>query len=62
VLHEIKRKHISQSEAAQPLKISDRHIRRLNGELEYGASWPGLRGLCVGIELANQTVAVFFLR
>src|SRR6202140_2223081 len=29
VLHEIKGKHISQIEAAQRLKISDRHIRRL---------------------------------
>jgi hypothetical protein len=28
-LHEIKGKHISQIEAAQRLKISDRHIRRL---------------------------------
>ena len=29
VLHEVKRKQISQFEAARRLKISDRHIRRL---------------------------------
>ena len=29
VLHEIRQKQITQSEAARRLKISDRHIRRL---------------------------------
>jgi DNA-directed RNA polymerase specialized sigma subunit len=29
VLNEIKQKHLTQMEAAQRLKISDRHIRRL---------------------------------
>ncbi len=33
VLHEIRQKQITQSEAARRLKISDRHIRRLLVEL-----------------------------
>jgi predicted ArsR family transcriptional regulator len=33
VLHEIRQKQITQSEAASRLKISDRHIRRLLVEL-----------------------------
>ena len=35
-------------------------ITPIASPVEYGASWPGLRRLGVGIELANQTVAVFF--
>jgi DNA-binding transcriptional regulator LsrR (DeoR family) len=33
VLHEVKRKQLTQSEAARRLKISERHIRRLLVEL-----------------------------
>jgi hypothetical protein len=47
VLHEIKGQHISQIEAAQRLKISDRHIRRLLirlGKLGDRAVLHGLRG------------------
>jgi hypothetical protein len=58
VLHEIKRKQITQLEAARRLKISDRHIRRLLLRLEeYGdraiwtsdppwppSTWPSFNG------------------
>ena len=39
VLHEIRRKHITQCEAAKRLKISDRHIRRLLVELRKRRDW-----------------------
>jgi transposase len=60
VLHEIRRKQITQSEAARRLKISDRHIRRLLVELRKRgdrALLHGLRGrpsnrrLAAGLEL-----------
>ena len=47
VLHEVKRKQITQIEAARRLKISDRHIRRLlagPGKLGDRAVLHGLRG------------------
>ena len=47
VLHEIRRKHITQCEAAKRLKISDRHIRRLLvglGKRGDRALLHGLRG------------------
>jgi predicted DNA-binding protein (UPF0251 family) len=40
VLHEIRRKHITQCEAAKRLKISDRHIRRLLVELRKPTTQP----------------------
>jgi transposase len=45
VLHEIKRKQISQIEAAQRLKISDRHIRRLLVAVEKRGDRALLHGL-----------------
>ena len=29
VLHEVKQKHLTQVEAAQQLKVTDRHVRRM---------------------------------
>ena len=58
VLHEIKGKHISQIEAAQRLKISDRHIRRLLIRLRKlgdRAVLHGLRG-----RPSNRRLAVRF--
>src|ERR1700688_763701 len=45
VLHEIRRKQITQSEAARRLKISDRHIRRLLVELRKRGDRALLHGL-----------------
>jgi len=45
VLHEIRRKHITQCEAAKRLKISDRHIRRLLVELRKRGDRALLHGL-----------------
>jgi DNA-binding Lrp family transcriptional regulator len=44
VLHEIRQKQITQSEAARRLKISERHIRRLLGKRGDRAVIHGLRG------------------
>jgi hypothetical protein len=58
VLHEVKRKQITQIEAARRLKINDRHIRRLLvGLRELGdrAVLHGLRG-----RLSNRRLAARF--
>ena len=39
VLHEVKQKHLTQVEAAQRLKLTDRHVRRM---------LPGLRNAGIG--------------
>src|SRR5215468_6763876 len=47
VLHEVKQKHLTQAEAAQRLKVTDRQVRRLLLALEErgdGAVVHGLRG------------------
>jgi len=47
VLHELKQKHLTQAEAAQRLRVTDRHVRRLLLALEErgdGAVVHGLRG------------------
>jgi predicted ArsR family transcriptional regulator len=58
VLHEIRQKQITQSEAARRLNISDRHIRRLLVELRKRgdrALLHGLRG-----RPSNRRLAVRF--
>ena len=47
VLHEVKQKHLTQVEAAEHLKVTDRQVRRLLSALEGrgdGAVVHGLRG------------------
>ena len=47
VLHEVKQKHLTQVEAAQRLKVTDRHVRRMlirMGERGDGGIVHGLRG------------------
>jgi hypothetical protein len=44
-VHEVKRKHITHSEAARRLKVSDRHIRRLLVELGKRGDRALLHGL-----------------
>jgi len=57
VLHEIRQKHITQSQAARRLKISDRHIRRLLvgvGQRGDRALLHGLRGRPSNRRLATR--------
>jgi hypothetical protein len=54
VLHEIKGKHISQIEAAQRLKISDRHIRRL----PLPVLGPGCAARCSDVVIDVQAASV----
>jgi hypothetical protein len=53
VLHEIRQKRITQSEAARRLKISDRHIRRLL----VGVGKRGDRALINGLRPSNRRLA-----
>src|ERR1700682_5465392 len=55
VLHEVKQKHLTQVEAAQRLKVTDRHVRRMlirMGERGDGGIVHGLRG-----QPSNRTLA-----
>ena len=65
VLNEIRQKHITQTEAAQRLKISDRHIRRLLVAVAFRgdrAVVHGLRGRASNRRLATRLEEILSVR
>ena len=50
VLHEVKQKHLTQAEAAQRLKVTDRQVRRLPLALEEGGWCRGSRATRPSVE------------